>query len=31
VLEFTETLPDGQTYISWMQQNIAELQEALTP
>lgn len=29
VLEFTETLPEGQTYISWMQQNIAELQEAL--
>ncbi len=29
VLEFTETLPEGQTYISWMKQNIAELQEAL--
>lgn len=29
VLEFTETLPEGQTYISWMQQNIAELVDAL--
>lgn len=29
VLEFTETLPEGQTYISWMQQNIAELADAL--
>ncbi len=28
VLEFTETLPEGQTYISWMQQNIAELADA---
>ncbi|HAS31967.1 MAG TPA: metal ABC transporter substrate-binding protein [Microbacterium sp.] len=29
VLEFTETLPEGQTYISWMQQNITELADAL--
>ena len=29
VLEFTETLPEGQTYIQWMQQNIAELAGAL--
>ncbi|GAA5035914.1 metal ABC transporter solute-binding protein, Zn/Mn family [Microbacterium fluvii] len=30
VLEFTETLPDGQTYLSWMQQNIAALMTALS-
>lgn len=29
VVEFTETLPEGQTYISWMQENIAALGEAL--
>ena len=29
VLEFTETLREGQTYISWMQQNITELADAL--
>lgn len=29
VLEFTETLPEGQTYISWMQSNIAALSDAL--
>lgn len=29
VLEFTETLPDGQTYIQWMQQNIDEIARAL--
>jgi len=29
VLEFTETLPGGQTYIPWMQQNIEELAGAL--
>jgi len=29
VLEFSETLPDGQTYVSWMQQNIADLAGAL--
>ncbi len=29
VLEFTETLPEGQTYISWMTDNIAELADAL--
>ncbi|GAA1702504.1 zinc ABC transporter substrate-binding protein [Microbacterium sediminicola] len=29
VIEFTETLPEGETYISWMQNNIAELQAAL--
>jgi zinc/manganese transport system substrate-binding protein len=31
VLEFTESLPDGQTYIQWMQQNVTDLAEALTP
>jgi zinc/manganese transport system substrate-binding protein len=30
VLEFAEILPDGQTYLSWMQANIAALSEALT-
>lgn len=29
VLEFSETLPEGQTYISWMQQNIEALSGAL--
>ncbi len=29
VVEFTETLPSGQTYLSWMQDNIAQLEEAL--
>lgn len=29
VIEFTETLPDGQTYISWMQSNITALSDAL--
>lgn len=29
VLEFSETLPEGQTYVSWMQQNVADLAEAL--
>jgi len=29
VLEFTETLPEGQTYISWMQSNITALAGAL--
>ncbi|MDQ1124095.1 metal ABC transporter substrate-binding protein [Microbacterium trichothecenolyticum] len=29
VIEFTETLPDGQTYLSWMQSNIAALSSAL--
>lgn len=29
VLEFTETLPDGKTYLQWMRQNIADLAEAL--
>ncbi|MDZ5145177.1 metal ABC transporter solute-binding protein, Zn/Mn family [Microbacterium testaceum] len=29
VIEFTETLPEGQTYISWMQSNIAALSDAL--
>jgi zinc/manganese transport system substrate-binding protein len=29
VLEFSETLPEGQTYIQWMQQNIEELAGAL--
>ncbi|WP_159502192.1 metal ABC transporter solute-binding protein, Zn/Mn family [Microbacterium sp. 18062] len=31
VLEFSETLPEGQTYIQWMQQNIEDLAGALTP
>ena len=29
VVEFAETLPEGHTYISWMQENIAKLQNAL--
>jgi zinc/manganese transport system substrate-binding protein len=29
VVEFTETLPEGQTYLSWMQDNIAAIQNAL--
>lgn len=29
VVEFTETLPDGQTYISWMQANVDAVSEAL--
>ena len=29
VVEFTETLPEGQTYLSWMQENIAAIQDAL--
>jgi zinc/manganese transport system substrate-binding protein len=29
VLEFSETLPEGQTYLQWMQQNIEELAGAL--
>ncbi|MDR6689453.1 zinc/manganese transport system substrate-binding protein [Microbacterium sp. 1154] len=29
VIEFTETLPEGQTYISWMQSNITALFDAL--
>lgn len=29
VLEFTELLPEGLTYLEWMQQNIAELTAAL--
>lgn len=29
VVEFSETLPDGQTYLSWMQANIEDLAEAL--
>jgi zinc/manganese transport system substrate-binding protein len=29
VLEFTETLPDGKTYLQWMQQNIDDLAGAL--
>ncbi len=29
VLEFTETLPAGQTYIPWMQQNIDQIAQAL--
>jgi len=29
VIEFTETLPEGQTYISWMQSNITALSNAL--
>jgi zinc/manganese transport system substrate-binding protein len=29
VVEFTETLPDGQTYLSWMQSNVGALEAAL--
>ncbi len=29
LVEFTETLPEGQTYLSWMQENIAAIQDAL--
>jgi len=29
VVEFAETLPEGQTYLSWMQDNIAAIQDAL--
>jgi zinc/manganese transport system substrate-binding protein len=29
VIEFSETLPEDQTYVQWMQQNIAELAGAL--
>ncbi|MEN2738741.1 zinc ABC transporter substrate-binding protein [Microbacterium sp. X-17] len=29
VLEFTETLPAGQTYVQWMQQNIDQIAQAL--
>ena len=29
IVEFTETLPEGQTYLSWMQDNIAAIQGAL--
>lgn len=31
VVEFTETLPEGQTYLSWMTANVEALSEALTP
>jgi len=31
VIAFSETLPEGQTYISWMQENIAALVGALAP
>ncbi|MDO7883138.1 metal ABC transporter solute-binding protein, Zn/Mn family [Salinibacterium soli] len=30
VLDFTETLPDGQTYVSWMTANLDAIQAALT-
>ena len=30
VLKFTELLPDGLTYLEWMQQNIDELAGSLT-
>jgi zinc/manganese transport system substrate-binding protein len=30
-VEFSETLPDGQTYLSWMQANIESLAQALAP
>lgn len=29
VVEFAETLPEGQTYLSWMQENVAQLAGAL--
>lgn len=31
VVEFTETLPEGETYLSWMQANVDALDAALTP
>ena len=31
VVEFTETLPDGRTYLSWMRSNVAALASALAP
>lgn len=31
VIEFAETLPDGQTYLSWMQANVEALEAALAP
>ncbi|GAA1922093.1 zinc ABC transporter substrate-binding protein [Microbacterium aoyamense] len=31
VVDFTETLPEGQTYLSWMQSNIEALGQALAP
>ena len=31
VVEFSETLPDGATYLTWMQANIDALAEALAP
>jgi len=30
VLNFTETLPEGETYISWMTNNVGQLEAALT-
>ncbi|WP_460776518.1 metal ABC transporter solute-binding protein, Zn/Mn family [Microbacterium sp. GXF7504] len=30
VVEFTESLPDGQTYLQWMEQNVTDLAEALS-
>ncbi|MBN9200111.1 MAG: metal ABC transporter substrate-binding protein [Microbacterium sp. SCN 70-18] len=30
VIEFSETLPEGQTYLSWMQENITALSDALS-
>jgi zinc/manganese transport system substrate-binding protein len=30
VVDFTETLPEGQTYLSWVQSNIEALGRALT-
>ena len=30
VLEFSETLPEGETYVSWMQANVAAMADALT-
>ena len=30
-VQFSETLPDDQTYFSWMQANIEALAEALEP
>ncbi len=31
VVEFTETLPEGQTYVSWMLENAVQLAAALAP
>jgi zinc/manganese transport system substrate-binding protein len=29
VVDFTETVPDGEDYLGWMSQNVAALKKAL--